>query len=287
MPSSAAVVRLGLGLALGFGILADCGLEANAEIKAAGKKSLLTRVNGKSGRACHSGVCRVSGGTRSGKNLFHRFKEFDTRGKIKSVRFDTSGSRNVVVGVTSPKGTFIDKAIKLNSSANLFWLSPGGIHLGQGASFVNVPNLTLSTANTLGFGNGRFDVFRSQASDLSELTGAPLRGSLGLQVDPDSDSEGGVTRAGIHLDGIDVSIDESLYIDAVNDALTVRSSSVSLDSSDGVAGSLTLTGQSIDLSGSTRLSARGGWQLAEQRLLSSASDDDQDRIRCDLGCFCC
>ena len=101
------------------------------------------------------------------------------------------------------------------------------------------------------FGSGSFDVFRSQASDLTGLTGQPQSGSLGLVVDPDSDAAAGVSRAGIYLDGIDIAIDESLYIDALDDALTVRSSSVSLDSSDKVGGSLTLTGQSVDLRGTT------------------------------------
>ncbi|MGB1776495.1 MAG: hypothetical protein ACPHGV_09185, partial [Synechococcus sp.] len=243
MLTSSAVVRLSAGVALGFGLLAGVSLPANAEIKPAVKKGLLTKVNGKLNGSCRSGVCKITGGTSSGKNLFHRFKAFDTRGKIKGIEFDSIGKKNLIVGVTSPKGSFIDKSIGLNSSANVFWLSPGGIHLGQGASFVNVPNLTLSTANTLRFGNGHFDVFRSQASDLSGLSGAPLLGSLGLDVDPESDAAGGVTRAGIHLDGIDVSIDQSLYIDAVNDALTVRSSTVSLDSTAAVGGSLTLTGQ--------------------------------------------
>ena len=247
MHSSSAVVRLGAGFVLGFGLLAAAVFPANAEIKLAGKKGLFTKVNGKIDGSCRSGVCKISGGTSAGKNLFHRFRKFDTRGKIKGGEFDSIGKKNLIVGVTSPKGSFIDKAIGLNSSANLFWLSPGGIHLGRGAGFVNVPNLTLSTANTLRFGNGHFDVFRSQASDLSSLTGMPLPGSLGLVVEPESDAAGGVSRAGIHLDGIDVSIDESLYIDAIDEVLTVRSSSVSLESSEAVAGSLTLTGQAVDL----------------------------------------
>ena len=257
MNSSTAVVRLVAGLVLGLGLLTGYVPEASAVIKAAGKKGLFTKVNGKTSGSCRSGICKISGGTAAGKNLFQRFRRFDTRGEIKSVEFDAIGKKNLIVGVTSAQGSFIDKSIELNSSANLYWLSPGGIHLSQGASFVNVPNLTLSTANTLRFGNRGFDVFRSNASELSGLTGQPLQGSLGLVVDPDSDAAGGVSRAGIYLDGIDVFIDESLYVDAIDDALTVRSSTVSLDSSDTVGGTLTLTGESVDLGGTTRFSATG------------------------------
>ncbi|QNI83665.1 putative conserved secreted CHAT domain-containing protein [Synechococcus sp. RS9907] len=251
------MVRLGVGLVLGCGLLLAEGSPVNAGIRSEGKKGLFTKVNGKIDGSCGSGVCKISGGISAGKNLFYRFRKFDTRGKIKGVEFDSIGRKNVIVGVTSPKGSFIDKSIGLSSSASLFWLSPGGIHLSQGASFINVPSLNLSTANTLRFGNGSFDVFRSRASDLTGLSGQPLPGVLGFLVDPDSDLAGGVNRSGIHLDGIDVSIDESLYIDAVDDSLTVRSSVISLDSPHKVGGFLTLTGQSIDVSGVTHLSATG------------------------------
>ena len=60
------------------------------------------------------------------KNLFHRFRDFDTRGAIRDVRFQTGKAKNLFVGVTSPLGTFIDKRIELSSKANLFWLSPEG-----------------------------------------------------------------------------------------------------------------------------------------------------------------
>ena len=221
------------------------------------KNSLFTKVNGRRDKSCRSGICKISGGTSSGRNLFHRFKAFDTRGGIEGVEFDSAGKKNLIIAVTSSKGSFINKPISLRASSNLFWLSPGGIYLGDGSSFINVPNLTLSTANTLQFGNGSFDVFRSQPSSLSPLTGMPLSGSAGLIVDPGSDEAGLVNRSGIRLDGIDVAIDESLYVDAMNDSLTVRNSAVSSNASDGVAGSLTLTGKFIDLKGVTRLSARG------------------------------
>ena len=99
-------------------------------------------------------------------------------------------------------------------------------------------------------------VFRSQPSAISSLT-VCLSASAGLVVDPGSDEVGVVNRSGIYLDGIDLAIDESLYIDAINDSLTLRNSVLSLDSSEGDAGSITLTGKSVDLKGESRLFARG------------------------------
>ena len=251
------MVRFSVGATLGLWLLIWIPLAAHSEVRPAVKNSLFTKVNGRRDKSCRSGICKISGGTSSGRNLFHRFKAFDTRGGIEGVEFDSAGKKNLIIAVTSPKGSFINKPIALAASSNLYWLSPGGIHLGQGSSFINVPNLIMSTANTLQFGNGSFDVFRSQPSSLSPLTGTPLSGSAGLIVDPGSDEFGLVNRSGIRLDGIDVAIDQSLYIDAINESLTLRDSAVSSNSSDGVAGSLTLTGKFIDLKGATRLSARG------------------------------
>ena len=251
------IVRFSTGAAFGLGLLVLTSFPAHSEVEPAATNSLSTKVNGSLNQSCSSGICKISGGTSSGRNLFHRFKAFDTRGDIQGVEFDSAGKNNLIIAVTSSKGSFIDKPIALGASSNLFWFSPGGIHLGQSSSFINVPNLILSTANTLQFGNGSFDVFRSQPAALSPLTGMPLSGSAGLIVDAGSDEAGLVNRSGIRLEGIDVAIDESLYIDAMNDYLVLRDSAVSSNSSDGVAGSLTLTGKFIDLKGATRLSARG------------------------------
>ena len=177
------------------------------------------------------------------RNRFHRFSEFDTRGTIQRVLFDSGQQRNLVVGVISGAGSFIDKSIELSNPANLFWLSPGGIHLSGGAGFVNVPSLTLSTAPQLGFaGGGVFDVFGSTSQQVSSLSGLPLPGSSGL-LDPL-----GMTAAGlITMEGIDITIDKSLYADAVLGDLEVRASSITADSADGVGGSVTLTGKRVGL----------------------------------------
>ena len=150
--------RLGLLLAA---LAVGSGEAAFGEIRASDKNGLRTEVNGVRGGGCNKGVCRIGGGTNAGKNKFHRFKNFDTRGAIERVEFDTGGKHNLVVGVTSAHGTWIDKTVALSSKANLFFLSPGGIHLGKGAGFINVPKLSLSTADQLRFAEGTFDVFHS------------------------------------------------------------------------------------------------------------------------------
>jgi hypothetical protein len=89
MKSSAVVLHLSLGVLLGFAAAAPP--EAQAEIRASSKRSLGSKVNGVKGGSCNKGRCRISGGQRAGKNLFHRFRDFDTRGAIRDVRFPPEG----------------------------------------------------------------------------------------------------------------------------------------------------------------------------------------------------
>ena len=71
--------------------------------------------------------------------------------------------------------------VALSSKANLFFLSPGGIHLGKGAGFINVPKLSLSTADQLRFAEGTFDVFHSTPESVAAFTTNPLPGVFGMR----------------------------------------------------------------------------------------------------------
>ena len=99
MKQASAALTLSLAVLLGF--TAAAPPEANAEIRASGKKGLGTKVNGVKGGSCNKGRCRISGGKRASKNLFKRFNDFDTRGAIRDIRFQTGKAKNLFVGVTS------------------------------------------------------------------------------------------------------------------------------------------------------------------------------------------
>ena len=73
-----------------------------------------TIINGVEGGKCITGNCIVSGGDKSGANIFHRFNSFDTRGSINSVLFKNENYKNVIVGVSSSRGSFINKPISLS-----------------------------------------------------------------------------------------------------------------------------------------------------------------------------
>ena len=80
-------VRFTNGAAFGLGLLILASFPAHSEVEPAVTNSLSTKVNGSLHESCRSGICKISGGTLSGKNLFHRFKGFDTRGGIDGVEF--------------------------------------------------------------------------------------------------------------------------------------------------------------------------------------------------------
>jgi len=149
------------------------GLAAPASAQVVGG-GLNTRVNGTDGGSCQAGACRVDGGIGAGPNGFYRFRQFDTRQGVSGVTIDNRGRTNVVVGVTHPQGTFLNKPLALSEAANLFWLSPGGIWLGRGASFSPVNTLMLSTATSLNLGDGKgFNVLRTTAEEAVGLNGVP------------------------------------------------------------------------------------------------------------------
>jgi filamentous hemagglutinin family protein len=243
-------------------------LPARAQITpATGARSLGSLVNGQQ-NGCSSGACAITGGTPSGRNLFHRFAAFDTRNGISGVSIDTTGKANVIVGVTSAAGTFINRTVELlNGRANLFWLSPGGIQIGNGGGFVNASQLTLSTATglriaTASGGIGRFDVFNTTAQDIGSpadptmaLGGDPVPGPAGLVTDRASLDQIGITNNGdLTLSGGLLTVDSSLLLDAQGGNVLLQGTSAIAIATPG--GSARITGASATSTGS--LTADGG-----------------------------
>ena len=207
-------------------LLLASGARAGEVSGTQGPLDLGTRVNGAAGGRCQGGQCEVSGGTAAGANLFHRFNRFDTRGEIRGVSIQNGPYRTVVLGVLDPLGSFLNKGISLSSPAHLFFLSPGGLHVGAGVQFFNTPRLTLSTASSLGLGSGRFEVFRTTASEAALLTGVPIRGKGGLSSDPAEAQRNGLTSGGdLVVDGGLIQVDEELLLDAQGGHLLLQAGS--------------------------------------------------------------
>ncbi len=204
-------------------------------------------VNGQAGGSCLSGACAIQGGTSAGANLFHRFSAFDTRGAITGVTLDVGGHRNVMVGVTHPLGSFIDKAVALSGPANLVWLSPGGIRLSGAGTFTNVQQLNLSTATSLRVGDGRFDVLGTTAAGAASLVGLPELSPAGLSSDPATLRELGLSAQGdLAIDGGLLTVDGGLLLDAQGGHVLLGGSRLQAP-----GGQVVLQGQQVALQNST------------------------------------
>ena len=233
-------------------VLALSVVDVRADVASRGSGGLGTRINGARGGSCSRGICTIDGGTKSGRNRFHRLTEFDTRGAIRGVSIKSDGVRNLVLGVTASDGSFIDKKISLSSPAHLFLLSPGGIQLMPGATFVQIPQLTLSTASQLRFDGGVFDVFNTNTRDIGPLKGNPLPGSLGLLT-----SSLGEERPWIRMEGVSIDVDEALLVDAPGGRIDLENTRLSVSNPKGDGGTLTLTADLIRVGAGTELLATG------------------------------
>ena len=266
--------RVPLGIIVLLGVAASP--VAAGEITATGGAlGLGSVVNGRAGGSCITGACAIQGGTSAGANLFHRFSAFDTRGGITGVTLDVAGHRNVMVGVTHPLGSFIDKAITLSGQANLVWLSPGGIRLSGAGTFTHAQQLNLTTATSLRLGEGRFDVHGTTAAAAATLSGAPVLGLSGLSTDPSSLGQLGLSVQGdLAIDGGLLTVEGGLLLDAQGghvllggsrlqapggrvdlrgQQVALQNSTVDVSDLAGAGGRISLSGDQVALAGSSLL----------------------------------
>ncbi|MBD1858547.1 MULTISPECIES: filamentous hemagglutinin N-terminal domain-containing protein, partial [Leptolyngbya] len=73
----------------------------------------------------------VTGGTKSGTNLFHSFQDFSVKGSILFV--PDPDIRNIITRVTGNQRSRIDGILAVNGRANFFLINPNGITFGQNA----------------------------------------------------------------------------------------------------------------------------------------------------------
>ena len=230
------VVVAGL-LGVGCWLVAPDGVFAGEIRAAGGAQGLGTRVNG--GTSCTAGSCVVTGGTPAGRNLFHRFSVFNTQGAIERVSIQNKAYRSVIVGVTDPLGSLIDKPVSLSRPGQLTWLSPGGIQLSGAGTFLNVQQLNLSTATGLRVGAGLFDALTSTPEQVGTLTGVPgvvtteaaTLGGMGL-----------LTNGDLSIDGGLLTVDQSLLVDAQGGHLLLNGAHLRVP-----GGTAVLTGASTQL----------------------------------------
>ncbi|MDZ7949585.1 filamentous hemagglutinin N-terminal domain-containing protein [Nostoc sp. DedQUE09] len=113
----------------------------------------------------------IQGGTRSGSNLFHSFKEFSVM-KDSTADFQNVGDiQNIISRVTGKSISDIDGILKTNGPANLFLINPNGIIFGPNASLQVGGSFLASTASSLNFADGtKFSATDPQSTPLLTLS---------------------------------------------------------------------------------------------------------------------
>lgn len=131
-------------------------------------------------------VFNINGGTQAGRNLFHSFQQFSVF-KGETASFNNGPDiQNVISRVTGGSASTIDGFIKVNGTANLFFINPSGIVFGKNASLDIRGSFVASTASAIKFADG--SEFNANASQTSPLLTISV--PLGLQL---GKTAGGIT----------------------------------------------------------------------------------------------
>ena len=257
---------------------------SKAEINLNSINETKTIINNKNSKNCKVGTCNIYGGVKSGKNLFHKFNSFDTRGSINEVKFFNGKQSNIIVGVSSKKGTFINKPIKLEREANLFWVSPSGIKIDNGGEFINTKNISFTTAESLNFSKNIFSVFNNNKYHLKDYSSEPT-----LNLNPINQSEN-LNSVKIKISDANIFIDEKLYLDSPNGMIDIKDTKIKTTSKNN--GSITITGNSVLLRGDTLLLSNGekyggliqiggSWQNSNKKIRQSNRTVVEEKVLVD------
>ena len=79
-------------------------------------------------------IILIEGGTRTGQNLFHSFKELSIPSSSIIYFKNSSDIQNIFTRITGSSISSIDGSIRTNGTANLFFINPNGIIFGKNAS---------------------------------------------------------------------------------------------------------------------------------------------------------
>jgi filamentous hemagglutinin family protein len=107
---------------------------------------------------------RIDGGATRGNNLFHSFREFNINAGRGAYFANPAGIENIFSRVTGNNISNILGRLGVLGNANLFFINPNGIFLGENASLDLRGSFFASTADSLIFDNG----FEFSASDPTE-----------------------------------------------------------------------------------------------------------------------
>jgi len=260
-----------------------------AEISLDSINDTKTIINNKNLKNCTIDNCNIYGGYKSGKNLFHKFNRFNTSGKIKEVKFFNGEQRNIIVGVSSKNGTFLNKPIKLERQGNLFWVSPNGLRIEKGAEFINAKNLSFSTADSLRFSKNIFNVFEDNKFHLKKYNSDPSFG-INSSNELKNLNSGDLNFKNINILGANILVKKKFILDAPNGSVDLKDTKIKTTAKNN--SEITITGSSILLRGDTKLISSGdesggliqvggSWQNSNKEVRQSNSTIVEDKVLID------
>ena len=99
----------------------------------------------------------ITGGTKSGGNLFHNFQQFGLNAGQTANFISNPTTQNILGRITGGNASLINGLLQVSgSNANLYLVNPSGIVFGKNASLNVTGSFTATTANGIGFGNSQW-----------------------------------------------------------------------------------------------------------------------------------
>jgi filamentous hemagglutinin family protein len=121
----------------------------------------------------------ITGGTRSGINLFHSFQQFGLN-RLQTANFVDPGVQNILGRVTGGNASVINGLLQVTGgTANLYLMNPAGMIFGSGARLDVSGSFTATTANGIRIGHGWLNAIGS--NDYANLIGTPNSFAFSMQ----------------------------------------------------------------------------------------------------------